>query len=139
MAKIFQQTGIIDNDGQIQKFDGELSEYLRANKQKHVIISYQIYEPDTSAGLIGYYTKYVVPMFVRAFTDLGNWYTNDEVDAILRSASPVTNPKKWNGKTWVNDIAKIREMGNTQMVAFLEWCKWYGAENFCICIEDPKK
>ena len=92
MESDLQFIGSVDNNSKLlipntQNFDG----FCSGHKNKKVIISIQVCEPNSSQYQIGYIKGYMVSTVQKLMNDLGNRYTKDETLDFLMSASPATS------------------------------------------------
>lgn len=131
-------TGVINNNGALSMYMGELKQFFAMHASKKVIARFIVSNPGTSAALRGYYYNYVVPMFKSAFWENGERLTEKQTEQRLREYSPIMLEE------WVNDAGKyearlreINELSNAELIEHIETLKQLAAEEFYLFIDDP--
>lgn len=125
--------GMIDKEGKLQLFVGELKDFFQKNKNKKVVLKVETL-PEGTKAMMRYYWSYVVPRFRRAMHDQGDRMTPEEVDQILRESDKMLHTKE--GAT--SRIKELTELTKDELSDYLEWLKQLGAEVYSIIIDDPE-
>lgn len=132
-------TGIINKDGKIEMYMGELKAFAHNNKNARIVATFRIYNPGTSAALRGYYYNYIVPTIRRALWELGDRKTLKDTEQWLRCSSPITVHSEFDpGTDKYNDtIRDISDLDSSEMVEHIEFIRQMAAEELNLYIDDP--
>lgn len=132
-------TGIINKDGKIEMYMGELKAFAHNNKNARIVATFRIYNPGTSAALKGYYYNYIVPTIRRALWELGDRRTLKDAEQWLRRISPITVHSEFDpGTEKYNDtIRDISDLDSYEMVEHIEFIRQMAAEELNVYIDDP--
>lgn len=132
-------TGLVNNDGELAMYIGELREFLKLHKGARVIARFSVAQPGTSEALRGYYYNYIVPTFKQAIWDAGERKNYEQVDIFLRELSPIMHEQDAdiNSGKYTTRLRAITELSNAELIEHIETLKQIGAEEYSIYIEDP--
>lgn len=132
-------TGIINKDGKIEMYMGELKAFAHNNKNARIVATFRIYNPGTSAALKGYYYNYIVPTIRRALWELGDRKTLKDTEQWLRCLSPITVHSELDPSTGLyNDTVRdISDLDSSEMVEHIEYIRQMAAEELNVYIDDP--
>lgn len=132
--------GIIDNNGNLSMFMGEISEFFKKWKNHRVTVRFEVQQPKTSEALKGYYFNYVVPTIMNAIRENGDVKTESQTEQHLREISPIMwneNVDTQTGK-YSKELRDIYDLSNHEMIYHLDFLKKYAAENYAVFIEEPR-
>ena len=132
MAEI-EAIGMIDKEGKLQLYMGELKDFFQKNKNKKVVLKVETL-PEGTKAMIRYYWSYVVPRFRRAMHEQGDRMAPEEVDQILRESDKMLHTKDGT----ISRIKELTELTKGELSDYLEWLKQLGAEVYSIIIDDPE-
>lgn len=131
--------GRIDNKGRLSMYMEELKAFTSKWKDCKVVATFRVYQPGTSAALRGYYFNAVVPTMKRAFWNIGERYTDEQTERILRDYSPVMHYQVADPETgkYTDELREIKDLDNSELIEHIETIKILAAEEFSVYIEDP--
>lgn len=133
-------TGMINNNGGLQMYMGELNQFFAMHKGSRVIARFTVSSPGSSEALKWYYFNYVVPTFRAGIWEAGERLTYEQTERRLRELSPVMYEQIPNIETGEYEIRlrKISELSNAELIEHIEHLKQIAAEEYSIFIDDPK-
>jgi len=132
-------SGIVNSDGKLSMYMGELNEFLKENKNHKVVATFVILKKEASDALKGYYFNYVVPTFKNAIWQSGDRKTEEQTETFLRSISPIMYTSKVDEKgNYNNELKTIHQLSNSELNEHIETLKQIAAEEYGIYIDDPK-
>lgn len=139
MKQKYQTVGAIDNDGHLKCYKQEMNDFFRQHKGEKVVIKFEVLGDEPSASLKAYYYKVVVPAFVQALWERGTRKTQEDVEYMLRTFSPIMMAEEFDKYGSVSTrIRKITEVTHEELCEHIETIKQFAAEDFGIYIEDPR-
>lgn len=118
----------------------EMNDFFKTWPEEFFTLKIEVHKTKPlSVPLVVYYKKKIVPDMQRAFLDSGERYTLEEMDLLLRSASPICKKEDYNleEKKWENVIIDLEDLDNQQLVFFIEHLKEFAAIEYGVYIEDP--
>lgn len=133
-------TGVVNNNGGLSLYMGEVNEFLKLHKGERVTVRFFVASKGSSEALKGYYYNYVVPTVRRALYETGERLTEEQTEKFLREQSPVMCVAKFDTSTskYTIHIKEIAEVGNAELIEHIEFIKQFAAEELNTFIEDPK-
>lgn len=133
-------TGMIDNNGGLRMYMGELNQFFGMHKGNRIIARFSVVSTGSSEALKGYYFNYVVPTFRAGIWDAGERLTEEQTEKRLRELSPVMYEQTPNIQTgkYETRLMEIAELSNAELIEHIEHLKQIAAEEYNIFIEDPK-
>jgi len=133
-------TGMINNNGGLQMYFGELNQFFAMHKGSRIIARFTVASPGSSEALKGYYFNYVVPTFRSGIWEAGERLTEEQTERRLRELSPVMYEQIPNIETgeYETRLRKISELSNAELIEHIEHLKQIAAEEYSIFIDDPK-
>ena len=81
------------------------------------------YDRNSTDAQRGLYWAKIVPEAQRGFAEIGEWKSETDVDEFLRTECP-----------FIKD--KVDELDKEDMSRFIDWCKFFLADNLHIFIPD---
>lgn len=138
MAHEFYTTGVVDNSGKLRMPMADVNDFFQKHKGDRIVAKFMAYPKETSDALKGYYYNYVVPTIRQALRDVGDAKTDKETDEYLREVCPLCVCQTHTEDGWASKSIELDEMGNEQIIEFIEWLKMWSAENLSVYIEEPK-
>ena len=135
-----EATGMIDGDGRLKMFMGELNEFFKSHKGKRVIARFTVVTKGTSEALLGYYFKYIVPTMKAAFLSSGETLTEEQTEHRLREISPIMRESHVDIESgnFTSRIKKVTELSNAELIDHIDFLKQFAAEELNTYIEDPR-
>lgn len=133
-------TGIIDGDGKLRMFMGELNQFFAMHKGGRVVARFTVAPRRSSEALRGYYYNCVVPTFKQAIWDTGERLTEEQAERKLREMSPIMweqTPGNAPGE-YKTRLRGISELDNAELIEHIEHLKQVAAEDYNTYIDDPK-
>ena len=135
----YQTVGAIDNDGRLKCYKQEMNDFFMQHKGERVVIKLEVLGDEPSASLKAYYYKVVVPAFVQALWERGTRKTQEDVEYMLRTFSPIMIAETFEKDGNVNRrVKRISEVTHEELCEHIETLKQFAAEDFGIYIEDPR-
>ena len=133
-------TGMINNNGGLQMYFGELNQFFAMHKGSRIIARFTVASPGSSEALKGYYFNYVVPTFRSGIWEAGERLTEEQTEHRLRELSPVMYEQIPNIETgeYETRLRKIPELSNAELIEHIEHLKQIAAENYNLYIDDPR-
>lgn len=134
-------TGIIDNNGGLQMYMGELNQFFSMHKGSRIIARFIVASPGSSEALKGYYFNCVVPTFRSGIWEAGERLTEEQTERRLRELSPVMyeqTPDINTGK-YETRLRTIAELSNAELIEHIEFLKQLASEEYCLYIADPNE
>lgn len=134
-------TGIINNNGGLQMYMGELNQFFSMHKGSRIIARFTVASPGSSEALKGYYFNCVVPTFRQAIWEAGERLTEEQTERRLRELSPVMyeqTPDINTGK-YETRLRTIAELSNAELIEHIEFIKQLASEEYCLYIADPNE
>lgn len=133
-------TGMINNNGGLQMYMGELNQFFAMHKGSRIIARFIVASPGSSEALKGYYFNYVVPTFRTGIWEAGERLTDEQTERRLRELSPVMYEQIPNIETgeYETRLRTIAELSNAELIEHIEHLKQIAAEEYSIFIDDPK-
>lgn len=134
-------TGIINNNGGLQMYMGELNQFFSMHKGSRIIARFTVASPGSSEALKGYYFNCVVPTFRHAIWEAGERLTEEQTERRLRELSPVMyeqTPDINTGK-YETRLRTIAELSNAELIEHIEFLKQIASEEYYIYIADPNE
>lgn len=133
-------TGMINNNGGLAMYMGELNQFFAMHKGNRVIARFIVASPGSSAALRAYYFNYVVPTFRAAIWEYGERLTDEQTEKRLRELSPVMYEQTADPDTgkYETRIKEIKELSNAELIEHIEHLKQIAAEEYNAYIDDPK-
>lgn len=139
MKQKYQTIGAIDKDGCLKCYKQEINDFFRQHKGTKVVIKFEVLDDEPSASLKAYYYKVVVPTFVQAFWERGTRKTQEDVEYLLRTYSPIMIEEEFDKYGNVNRrIRRISEVTHEELCEHIETLKQIAAEELGVYIEDPR-
>lgn len=139
MKQKYQTIGAIDNEGHLKCYKQEMNEFFRQHKGKKIVIKFEVLGDEPSASLKAYYYKVVVQAFVQALWERGTRKTQEDVEYMLRTLSPIMIAETFENDGNVNRrVKRISEITHEELCEHIETLKQFAAEDFGIYIEDPR-
>lgn len=139
MKQKYQTIGAIDNDGHLKCYKQEMNDFFQQHKGEKVVIKFEVLGDEPSASLKAYYYKVVVPAFVQALWERGTRKTQEDVEYMLRTFSPVMIAEEFDKYGNVNRrVRRISEVTHEELCEHVETLKQIAAEEFGLYIEDPR-
>lgn len=132
-------TGTIDRNGRLAMYMDEINAFFLANKGQRVIATFHVAPTATSAAMVAYYYKYVVPVITRAAYEQGDRRTQAGTDEWLRGLSPVCAEETVDVETGEYNVRlrRVAELSNSELTEHIEFLKQFAAEEYQVYIEDP--
>lgn len=133
-------TGMINNNGGLQMYMGELNQFFGMHRGSRIIARFTVASPGSSEALKGYYFNYVVPTFRSGIWEAGERLTEEQTERRLRELSPVMYeqaPDINTGK-YETRLRTIAELSNAELIEHIEHLKQIAAEEYHTFIDDPK-
>lgn len=133
-------TGIINNNGGLQMYMGELNQFFAMHRGSRVIARFSIAAPGSSEALRGYYFNCVVPTFRTGIWEAGERLTEEQTERRLREMSPIMYEQTPNIHTgnYETRLRTIAELGNAELIEHIEFLKQIAAEEYNTFIDDPR-
>lgn len=133
-------TGMINNNGGLAMYMGELNQFFAMHKGSRVIARFIVASPGSSAALKAYYFNYVVPTFKAAIWESGERLTEEQTEKRLRELSPITYDQIADPETgqYETRLKVINELSNAELIEHIEHLKQLAAEEYNTYIDDPK-
>lgn len=134
-------TGIINNNGGLQMYMGELNQFFSMHKGSRIIARFTVASPGSSEALKGYYFNCVVPTFRSGIWEAGERLTEEQTERRLRELSPVMyeqTPDINTGK-YETRLRTIAELSNAELIEHIEFLKQLASEEYCLYIADPNE
>lgn len=133
-------TGVIDANGRLSMYMGEINAFFRDNKGQRVIATFHVVPTATSEAMIAYYYKYIVPTITRAAYEQGDRRTQQDTDEWLRMMSPVCWEEKANTDTgeYSERLRDVVELSNSELIEYIDFLKQMAAEEYHIFVEEPR-
>ena len=134
-------TGIINNNGGLQMYMGELNQFFSMHKGSRIIARFTVASPGSSEALKGCYFNCVVPTFRQAIWEAGERLTEEQTERRLRELSPVMyeqTPDINTGK-YETRLRTIAELSNAELIEHIEFLKQIASEEYYIYIADPNE
>lgn len=132
-------TGIINNNGGLAMYMGELNEFFKGWKGSRIIARFIVASPGSSEALKGYYFNYVVPTFKHAIWEAGERLTEEQTERRLREFSPIMYEQTPNIDTgkYETRLRTIAELSNAELIEHIEFLKQLASEEYYLYIADP--
>lgn len=133
--------GIINNNGGLQMYMGELNQFFSMHKGSRIIARFTVASPGSSEALKGYYFNCVVPTFRSGIWEAGERLTEEQTERRLRELSPVMyeqTPDINTGK-YETRLRTIAELSNAELIEHIEFLKQLASEEYCLYIADPNE
>ena len=134
-------TGMINNNGGLQMYMGELNQFFAMHKGCRIIARFSLASPGSSEALKGYYFNCVVPTFRTGIWEAGERLTEEQTERRLREFSPVMHeqtPDINTGK-YETRLRTIAELSNAELIEHIEFLKQLASEEYCLYIADPNE
>ena len=134
-------TGIINDNGGLQMYMGELNQFFSMHKGSRIIARFTVASPGSSEALKGYYFNCVVPTFQSGIWEAGERLTEEQTERRLRELSPVMyeqTPDINTGK-YETQLRTIAELSNAELIEHIEFLKQLASEEYCLYIADPNE
>lgn len=133
-------TGVINANGGLQMFMGELNAFFAKHKGERVFIRFAIAPKATSKSMMGYYYHYVVPTIRAALWNTGDRKTEEQTELFLREISPICIAEDINTETgeYNHRLRKIPELDNTELIEHIDTIRQFAAEDLNTFIDDPR-
>lgn len=134
-------TGIINDNGGLQMYMGELNQFFSMHKGSRIIARFTVASPGSSEALKGYYFNCVVPTFRSGIWEAGERLTEEQTERRLRELSPVMyeqTPDINTGK-YETRLRTIAELSNAELIEHIEFLKQLASEEYCLYIADPNE
>lgn len=135
-------TGVINANGGLQMFMGEVNAFFAKHKGERVFVRFAVAPKATSKAMMGYYYHYVVPTIRKALWETGDRKTEQQVERFLREMSPTCcddNPCIENGDIIYHPrLREIRELDNTELMEHIDTIRQFAAEDLNTFIDDPR-
>lgn len=134
-------TGIINDNGGLQMYMGELNQFFSMHKGSRIIARFTVASPGSSEALKGYYFNCVVPTFRSGIWEAGERLTEEQTERRLRELSPVMyeqTPDVNTGK-YETRLRTIAELSNAELIEHIEFLKQLASEEYCLYIADPNE
>lgn len=124
------ESGMVGVDGKMRLPMDRLRQFFSEHKGERLIVRMEVVPTGTNEAQLAYYFHYVLPTIKRALYEQGNFFTNENVDEMMRERSPVC----WKD----GECRSVRDMRQDEVSDYLDWLKQFAAENLYVYIEDPK-
>lgn len=133
-------TGIINNNGGLEMYMGELKQFFAMHKGCRIIARFIVSSPGSSDALKGYYFNYVVPTFRTGIWESGERLTEEQTERRLRELSPIMYEQIADPETgkYETRLKLINELSNAELIEHIEHLKQIAAEEYNLYIDDPK-
>lgn len=133
-------TGIVDQNGKLQMFMGEINDFLAQNKGRRIVATFHAVPMASSEAMRAYYYKVIVPHITRAAYEQGERMTQMGMDKWLREMSPVCLEETVNYDTgeYITRLREIGELDNAELMEHIDYLKQMAAENYNVVLEDPR-
>lgn len=133
-------TGIVNNNGGLQMYMGELNQFFSMHKGSRIIARFTVASPGSSEALKGYYFNCVVPTFRQAIWEAGERLTEEKTERRLREFSPIMYVERVNEETgkYSYELRTVAELSNAELIEHIETLKQIAAEEYNAYIDDPK-
>lgn len=133
-------TGMINNNGGLSMYMGELNQFFAMHKGNRVIARFIVASPGSSTALKAYYFNYVVPTFKAAIWESGERLTEEQTEKRLRELSPIMYDQIADPETgqYETRLKVINELSNAELIEHIEHLKQLAAEEYNTYIDDPK-
>jgi hypothetical protein len=105
-----------------------LRDFCRRFPGRRVLVRLIALSKEQTAAQRGYYYGYILPEINAARAEQGTVETEAETDAFLRGECPLC----WRD----GECQTVVELDSEDMSKFIDWLKWYAAENFQVYVED---
>lgn len=134
-------TGMINNNGGLAMYMGELNEFFKGWKGSRIIARFIVASPGSSEALKGYYFNYVVPTFKHAIWEAGERLTEEQTERRLREFSPIMYEQTPNIDTgkYETRLRTIAELSNAELIEHIEFLKQLASEEYYLYIADPNE
>lgn len=134
-------TGMINNNGGLVMYMGEVNDFFRQHKGSRIIARFIVSKPGSSEALKGYYFNYVVPTFKQAIWESGDRKTEEQTELFLRELSPVMYAEKVNEDTgeYSHELRKIADLSNSELIEHIDFLKQLASEEYYFYIADPNE
>lgn len=133
-------TGIVNNNGGLQMYMGELNQFFSMHKGSRIIARFTVASPGSSEALKGYYFNCVVPTFRSGIWEAGERLTEEQTERRLRELSPVMYEQTTDINTgkYETRLRTITELSNAELIEHIEHLKQIAAEEYNTFIDDPR-
>lgn len=133
-------TGMINNNGGLQMYMGELNQFFAMHRGSRIIARFTVASPGSSEALKGYYFNYVVPTFRHAIWEAGERLTEEQTERRLREFSPIMYDERVNKETgkYSHELRTVAELSNAELIEHIETLKEIAAEEYNTYIDDPR-
>lgn len=135
--------GTITANGLLKVDPAELASFTKEWPKMRVSLTIEVIPEETSAYLVAYYLRAIVPEFQEAFRSIdGERISLQETDIKLRKMSSVMIeeiPNEETGEFDLHRVVRIAEAGNHRAAEFIEDLKVIGATRYGIAIKEPRK
>lgn len=146
MKREISATGIINAEGGLAMYMGEVNAFFAQHKGERVFVRFMVAPRATSKAMIGYYYHYIVPTIRAALWETGDRKTEQQVEQFLREISPICYAEDWNientEKTFRvqcnTRLREISELDNTQLAEHIDTIRQFAAEELGVFVDDPK-
>lgn len=133
-------TGKTDAQGHLLMYMGELNDFFRKRPNCRVVAKFYVVPQNTSEALKAYYYKCIVPTMQKAFYDAGERMTEEQTEIKLRQLSPIMQEQEaTEDGRYHTTLREIAEVDNSELIEHIETIRQIAAEEFFVCIENPKK
>lgn len=133
MAKIVE-SGVIGEDGRLWLPMERVNMFLRENKGRRVLVSFEALRPKATMAQQSYYYGYVLPTVCEAMARHGVRMRPESADEFLLEQYPGEPTRDENGEP----VRTARRLATDAMTDFLCWMQQWAAENLQVYIENPK-
>lgn len=138
--KEISATGLIDRNGRLSMYMGEINAFFSDNKGQRIIATFHVVPTATSEAMKAYYYKYIVPTISCAAYKEGERRTQKETDEWLRMMSPICWEESVNVETgeYNERLRNVAELSNSELIEHIDFLKQFAAEEYHIYIEEPR-
>lgn len=123
-------------DGKLRLPMERMNEFFARHKGQRVIVKVEAVEHGSTKAQISYYYSYIVPTIRIAWRDLGELYTDKEVDRELLNLYPGDKTESNIGLG--EEVSEARHLTRGQMSDYIDWLKCFAAENLNVYIEEAR-
>lgn len=130
MREELRVSGTIAEGGGLLLPMNEVRDWCSHFPGQRVVVTFALVGKEVTAAQRGYYYKYIVPEAQAALARLGDCRTEEGVEFFLREQCPFLRTPE--------GLPRVEQLNRKQMSDFLDWLKYYCADNLHIFIEDSR-
>lgn len=133
-------TGQVDANGRLLISDADgMNDFFKKWPKTKFIGRFSVAQSGSSEAMKGYYYNKIVPDFKKARWENGDRTTEKDTEKWIREMSPIMVEELADEDTgeYTQELRKINDLDNQEMVMFIDNLKQIAAEEFGFFIEDP--